>query len=62
MIVGMQGRCTTCRKRFDVTPLLADEARDFGCLFSPCCRAVATAEKASVRLPKRRAPAQEGQL
>jgi hypothetical protein len=49
MSVEMQGRCTTCRKLFDVTPLLADEAKDFGCLFSPCCQAVATVERVTVK-------------
>jgi hypothetical protein len=52
MSVKMQGRCTTCRKLFDVTPLLADEAKDFGCLFSPCCQAVATVERVTVKQPR----------
>ncbi len=43
------GRCTNCRKAFEVTAAQHAEARDIGCLFSACCAAVATFESVSVQ-------------
>lgn len=38
------GKCTTCKKLFELTEQQRTEARDLGCAFSPCCFAVATIE------------------
>lgn len=50
--VPMKGRCTTCRKVFDLTPAIQLEASKIGCAFSPCCNAVATVKSVSVKQPQ----------
>lgn len=47
--VVLFGKCTTCKKTWEMTPAQRDEARDIGCAFSPCCHAVATVDFAVVK-------------
>lgn len=42
MSLSFRGKCTTCKKTFDVTAEQQAEAQQIGCIFSPCCNAVAT--------------------
>lgn len=44
------GKCTTCKKTYELTQAQMDEAREMGCAFSPCHGAVATIEKAEVAM------------
>jgi hypothetical protein len=50
--VQMTGKCTTCGKTFVITESGLKEAREIGVPFSPCCQAVSTVERVSVRLPR----------
>lgn len=54
-LVQMQGKCTSCRKTYTLTPEQLAEAHEAGCAFSPCCKAVATIERVEVQTrPQRR--------
>lgn len=48
----LTGRCTSCRKLFQLDDRMLAEASEMGCAFSPCCGGVATIEKVEVKLPK----------
>lgn len=44
-MVKLTGKCTTCKKKYELTPDQERAASAFGCAFSPCCNAVATIER-----------------
>lgn len=56
MNVQFRGKCTTCKKAFDVTPAQQTEAQAVGCLFSPCCQAVATVTQVTIKRSSTRVP------
>lgn len=50
--VQMTGQCTSCHKTYQLTPQMMQDAAQAGCAFSPCCSAVATIQKVTVKNPK----------
>lgn len=52
--VKFTGKCTSCRKTFEVTPDQLQAARELGCVMSPCCQDVATVERVEVKLGRKR--------
>jgi hypothetical protein len=47
--VTFKGKCTTCKKSFDVTAEQQHTARHCGVIFSACCNAVATVTTVTVK-------------
>jgi len=46
-MIEITGKCIACGKQFTVTPKLAHEADQAGCLISPCCGFPSTVAKAA---------------